>query len=233
MNKRAIVTFAGIACIAILLLLKMNSCKTPLDKDISQANKTDFQNSKDWKDKEGKLNAEVEQLRLQNLDNLEAIKGAEELAKALREANQALKGKVQALTILNSQLRLSGKGKTSIEYVQVKVPTYLRGKDSLIFIEKNRVELKPIYNFHKTDEYADINISAASDSIAYEIQLKEKYNITTTKRHRGLFGLGGADYIVNVRSDNPYVDSLSVQSAIIHAKPKRFGLGLHRNRKRG
>lgn len=198
--------------ILIGLIIIFNRCEHKIDLRKTEVK---VKPSKQYKDKEGKQNAKGEVTLIANFKALKTLDSLGEINKALNQANSALKGKIRELLLVKNTVQVKNTVKT-----EIIIDTLYNTE--VVYIDSSHT---PAYKAIFTDMYHSIEIKASKDSTTYDLRVVNDLEISHSRK-KSFLGLGKTKYLVNVRSMNPYTDTLSFKNYVIQDRPRRLGLGL-------
>jgi hypothetical protein len=210
--------------IIVGLIVISKSCQLKADLH-SKKQKIEAKPSVQYKDKEGLTNAKGEKTLIADFSLLKRLDTLLEEKKALERANSALKGKVKELTLLKNTVKVEKTIPTTV-YIPVDTPQ-LRSSawaDKPPYIDTTSIPY-PVYSSSFSDKHHSIEITASQDSTNYKLKIVNDFEISSSRK-RSFLGLGRTKYFINVRSNNPYTDTLSLKNYTIDDKPSRLGFGL-------
>lgn len=213
-----------IIIISLIILIILNTkCEKKIDLS---SDKFKYEN---FRDRERALNARAERAVLTARKLHKRLLTSEEEKKALERANSALEGQIKELSLVKQTVKIV-KTVPTIIYLPAKkdsLSSHIVNEEKLPpFIDPPQKEQQlPTYSSSFSDKYHSISIISSPDSTSYDLSVTNDFEISSSKKSSFL-GLGKTRYFVNVRSNNPYTDSLSVKTYSIIDKPKRLGFGL-------
>ena len=214
-----------VALIIIGLIVISKSCQFKADLR-SKKQKIEAKPSVQYKDKEGLTNAKGEKTLIADFSLLKRLDTLEQEKKALERANSALKGKVRELTSIKNTVRIEKTIPTTVyipaDTSQLRSSTW---NDKPPFIDTSFYPPSPVYSSSFSDKYHSIEITASQDSTNYKLKIVNDFEISSSRK-RSFLGLGKTKYFINIRSNNPYTDTLSFKNYTIDDKPRRLGFGL-------
>jgi len=201
--------FISLCTIALLVLTNIHSCNRASDLSDSIVYSQDTLRSyRDILDREytviKNLSGESEKdfLRIQTQDTT---------IKWLQESVKKYKGQLQSSLVLSNKTTLRGSGSTTI----TKVDTIFQN-DSIL--------LSPTYDLSWDGEWDRGTIKAMRDSIFYDIETRNEYEISIGKVSNGLFKKKTS--VVEVMNLNPKTYTTELRSFTIEHEPKKIGIDI-------
>lgn len=124
----------------------------------------------------------------------------------LQEIVEDYKGRLYSATLVKNSTKINGKGVTE-----------------LIVEEKQTISF-PTYRTSFSDKWYDITIEAGKDSIKWNSQIRNEFEITIGEESNGWFKKRTKN--ISILNLNPYTETTELRNYSISTKPKRLNFSL-------